>query len=142
MGGFITLEDGRSYAAANWTYDQTIEVISDALAENEDSRPLADWLLDQRCIVQGPGLGSVDVRELAPKFQQMFLHAIPDAYERARNRGPAGWHQPEAWAGWINRFLDLVKMLESINRGEPASQFNPHMKDVIPPSGAKKGPGW
>jgi hypothetical protein len=50
MGGFITLEDGRSYAAANWTYDQTIEVISDVLAENEDSRPLADWLLDQRCI--------------------------------------------------------------------------------------------
>jgi hypothetical protein len=142
MAGFITLSDGRAYAAANWAYDQTIEAIADVLAENDDSRPLADWLLDQRCAVKGSGLGSVDVRELAPRFQEIFLGAIPKAYEHAKNRGPSGWHDPEAWPSWMNRFQDLVKMLDSISRGEPPSQFNPHMKDVIPPSGLKKGPGW
>jgi hypothetical protein len=33
MAGFITLEDGRAYAAANWVHVAVIEKIVDALSD-------------------------------------------------------------------------------------------------------------
>jgi hypothetical protein len=69
MGGFIILEDGRAYTANNWSYDAVVERIARALPETDAGRALSDWPMDQRCVVQGPGLGSVDFRELTPGNQ-------------------------------------------------------------------------
>jgi hypothetical protein len=102
---------------------------------------LADWLLEQRCSVQGMGLGSVDVRDLTPRNQELFLRAVVDAYRIQQEKGPVGCSS-EFWPSWIERFGDLVKMIECIKKGEPPSQFNPHMSDAIPPRHGKAGPGW
>jgi len=36
----------------------------------------------------------------------------------------------------------MVKMIESIENGEPPEAFNPNMNGPLPPRGEKKGPGW
>ena len=46
------------------------------------------------------------------------------------------------WAGWLKLFGELVEMLRRSEAGEPAEDFNPHMRAVIPPSGRQMGPGW
>lgn len=142
MGGFIVLSDGRAYAASNWGYDRTVEAIAEALPDTDEGRHLAAWLLDQRCSVRGMGLGNVDVRELTPQNRQLFLRAVEDAYQTQKGKGPAGWHSPDLWPSWIARFSDLVKMIACVENGEAPGDFNPHMKDVIPPTGDKSGPGW
>jgi hypothetical protein len=142
VAGFIILSDGRAYAASNWSYDSTIDAIAEALPNTQEGRLLADWILNQRCTVQGMGLGSVDLRELTPRNQEVFLRAVEDAYRIQTGRGPVGWASPNAWPSWIGRFADLVKMIECIGKGEPPGQFNPHMMDVIPPREKKAGPGW
>jgi hypothetical protein len=38
MAGFITLEDGRAYAASNWAYAALVERIADALPETDDGQ--------------------------------------------------------------------------------------------------------
>jgi hypothetical protein len=91
---------------------------------------------------EGAGLGHVDVRELTPKNQELFLKAVEDAYEALKERGPVGWASPDFWPCWLGRFADLVKMLECVRRGEPPGEFNPHMRDRVPSSGAREGPGW
>src|SRR5215468_4985983 len=61
VGGFIVLEDGRAYAAANWATDATLRAIS-----REVSDPaLRAWLLAQQSEHVGMGMTSVDLREIA-----------------------------------------------------------------------------
>jgi hypothetical protein len=141
VAGFIILADGRAYAASNGAYDSTIESIAEALTETQEGRLLAEWILNQRCAIKGMGLGCVDVRELAPKNQELFLRAVRDAYHIQEGRGPVGSRTPNSWRSWIGLFADLVKMIECVERGEPPGQFNPHMRDVIPPTHEKAGPG-
>lgn len=142
MGGFIVLEDGRAYAANNWSYDAVVERIARSLPGTTDGRALSDWLMDQRCAVQGAGLGSVDCRELSPGDQRLFLEAVERAVVTAEEEGPGGWCDPSFFPGWLERFHDLIKMIESMRRGDPPEAFNPHMRGVIPPSGERAGPGW
>ena len=140
MAGFITLEDGRAYAASNWGYDAVVERIADALPETDDGHALKDWLMEQRVAVKG--IGSVDLRELTLENRQLFQAAARKAFDLAEQPGPEGWHDPEFYTGWIERFHDLIKMMDSIRKAEPPSAFNPHMIDVIPPTGERAGPGW
>lgn len=140
MAGFIILEDGRAYAAANWAYDAVVERIAEALVETADGCALSDWLKEQRIAVKG--LGSVDLRELTPENRQLFQAAARRAFNLSEQQGQQGWHAPEAYTGWIDRFHDLIIMMDSIRRGDPPSAFNPHMIDVIPPTWNQAGPGW
>ncbi len=140
MAGFIILEDGRAYAAANWAYDAVVERIGDTLPDTDDGRALSDWLKEQRVAVKG--LGSVDLREFTPENRQLFEEAARRAFSLAEQQGPEGWQDIEAYTGWIERFHDLIIMMDSIRAGVPPSAFNPHMVDVIPPTGARAGPGW
>lgn len=142
MAGFIVLKDGRAYAANNWSYDAVIERIARALPGTDAGRALSDWLMDQRCVIRGPGLGSVDLRELSPGDQRLFVEAVERAIITTEQEGPEGWCDPAFYPGWLERFQDLLKMIASIHRGEPPTAFNPHMMDVIPPSGERAGPGW
>jgi hypothetical protein len=142
VAGFIILSDGRAYAAANWAYDRTVEAIVESLPDTPAGQAIGDWLLQRRCTVKGPGLGSVDVRELTPANQELFLAAVEDAYAVQKDRGPDGWTSPDFWSGWIGRFADLVKMIQCVRDGEPPDQFNPHMTGIVPPSGRRDGPGW
>jgi hypothetical protein len=142
MAGFIVLQDGRAYAASNWAYDTTIEAIAESLPQTRQAQALHDWLLDQRCCVRGMGLGRVDLRELTSSNQQLFEIGAMAALDVANRRGPTGWAFPEHFAGWQRYFQDLVKMIELVHKGEPPMSFNPHMTDLIEPTGRHSGPGW
>jgi hypothetical protein len=140
MAGFIILEDGRAYAAANSAYDAVVRRIADALQESDDGHALSTWLKEQQVAVKG--LGSVDLRELTPKNRQLFEAAARKAFSLAEQQGPQGWQDFDARSGWLERFHDLITMMNSVRKGEPPSSFNPHMRDVIPPTGEQAGPGW
>src|SRR5437660_3479055 len=140
--GFIVLQDGRAYAGSSWGYDTTIKAIASVLFERKQSQALAEWLIKQRSVIVGMGMGNVDVRELTPRNRELFLDAAREAFKRAEAQGSAGWYDPRAFPGWLDRFRDLITMLDSIERGEPPSAFNPHMRAACEPTGEHSGPGW
>lgn len=139
MGGFIVLNDGRAYAAANWAFRATLEAITDAIPETAEGRELAEWLRNDPTVQY---LHSVDLRELTPTNRAMFEEATERAYKIASIQGSTDWPEPDYWTGWIGRFKDLVKMIESIRQGESPQTFNPHMNELLPPTTEKSGPGW
>lgn len=139
MGGFIILEDGRAYAASNWAFRETVSAIVAAMPVSEDGKRLAAWLGDDHGVTIH---NNVDVRELAPKYRVMFIEATRRAFQQQIEKGSFGSGNAEAWDSWIGRFADLIKMMECVRRGEPPANFNPHMNDVVPPTGEQLGPGW
>lgn len=142
MSSFIVLGDGRAWAASNWGYDAAVRAIAAEVEESADGREFKDWLLLQTCAHCGPGLGSVDVRELAPDDRVLFEEAALRAIVRQSETGPIGWHDASFFPNWLERFKDLGRMIGSIRAGEPPEAFNPHMTGVIEPSGERVGPGW
>jgi hypothetical protein len=140
VSGFIVLEDGRAYAAANWATDATLRAISREVSD----QALRDWLLAQQSEHAGLGMTSVDLREVAPHNRPVLRTAIRRAYEQVIHDDRFENLQPgdTEWAGWLKRFRDLVKMLAHSEAGEPAANFNPHMRALIPPTGRQQGPGW
>lgn len=142
MAGFIVFNDGRAWASANWAYDAAIRTIAQALPNTRDGNELAEWLLQQTSEIQGMGLGSVDLRELTVQNQTLFIQAIRQAVINLKTETGNEWHDPTAFQCWREYFGVLLQLIESIERGEPALRFNPHMNDVIPPTGNKSGPGW
>jgi hypothetical protein len=68
MTTHITLEDGRIFGTSNGVFDALLECAAKELESRPDTvNGLREWLLDQRCEVQGPGVGYLDLRELAPR---------------------------------------------------------------------------
>lgn len=127
---------------ANWTYDAALDAIAEALHNDEDGRALATWLLEQRCQVQGPGVGTVDLRELTNDNRRRIVEAMPRALEMVRQRGPRHWHDPSLFPQWLSSFELLVRMIASVERGESPETLNPGMSELIPPTGMRSGPGW
>jgi hypothetical protein len=136
LAGFIVLSDGRAYAASNWAYDQTVDAIASALPESHEGKALSHWLLEQK--ISSKGVGNIDVRELAPHTNALFITAVKAALAATKDN----FIESEAQKDWHNRFIDLLAMIESIERGEAPQAFNPHMLDILPPTGEKAGPGW
>ncbi|MDR2988776.1 MAG: hypothetical protein LBV34_28465 [Nocardiopsaceae bacterium] len=140
MAGFIVLEDGRAYAAANWATDAALRAISPEIAD----ATLREWLLAQQSTVVGMGTTSVDLREVAPQFRPALRAAIRSAQARLLRDGSfedlrAG---DEWWEGLLRRFNDLVEMVRRCEAAEPLQAFNPHMRGFLPPTGKRSGPGW
>jgi hypothetical protein len=72
VSGFITLDDGRMWTAANWFFDTVIEGAADALEPTSEGKALAWWLRQQTSDVMGPGLGSVDIRGLTSETIELY----------------------------------------------------------------------
>lgn len=142
MAGFIIINDGRAVAPSNWGFDRMMEEIVKSLPNNENSADFKDWLLNQRNCICGPGLGSVDVRELTPENQELFWDAVIDAIHRCKAEGGEGWHDPNFYSSWMEMFSNLLAFRESYLDGEDPDAFNPYLKSVIPPTNNKSGPGW
>lgn len=141
MSAYIALDDGRSWWAANWAYDAVIEGIASELDRNEPERKLADWVRHQTCRNCGPGLGSIDVRELSPASRSAFRGAAQRAFRSAIFEGPAGWNDPSFYPGWLSRFRRLLRMWKAIDRGESPDQLSDSL-ECMEPTGRKLGPGW
>jgi hypothetical protein len=133
VAGFIVLADGRAFALNNWATDVVIRT----LAAELPAGAFRAWLLAQQSVVVGMGQTSVDVRELAPGNARELLAAIRRV---AHGQMRAGDLPPDV--DWAAHFGLLADMLDSVERGEPPETLNPHMRDVIPPTGARSGPGW
>lgn len=138
MSANIDLDNRRSWWAANWAYDAVIERIADELNSSQLERELAVWLRTRTCLECGPGLGAVDLRELSPTCRMAFCNAARRGLKSASVQGDAQWQQPEFFPGWITRFEELVKMIDEVDRGEPASTGIP----LVEPTGRRVGPGW
>lgn len=141
MGGFIILEDGRGCAPASWAYDAIVRSVVDELVRTDEERRLGQWLQEQLCEVLGPGMGFVDVRELSPLNRRIFREACQRAFLTEESKGSAGWFDPSAFPVWLERFRKLIKMWESIDRGEPPAALT-DLREPDPPRGRKSGPGW
>jgi hypothetical protein len=95
-------------------------------------------------VFAGMGLTRVDLREVAPRYRPVLRAAIRDAHARLLREG--GFENLNAggtwWDGWLRRLGDLTEMLRRCEAGEPPEAFNPHMRNVLPPTGRREGPGW
>src|SRR5262245_41982806 len=131
MAGFIVLNDGRAWAAANWAYDMAVRYIAQALPKTQEGAELSSWLLQQTAEEKGMGLGSVDVRELTAENQILFIKAVRQAVTNLKTHDAKDWDDPADFLSWRAYFEILLELIESIERGEPASSFNPHMNDII-----------
>lgn len=139
MAGFFILDDGRAFAPNNWAYRATLQAIIDTLPSTPEGKALAEWL-EADDVVQI--YHSVDFRELTTANKDLVYAAVQNAFKLESERGPVGWVHPENFPSWMEGMADFVKMIECVRRGEPPADFNPYLRDVIPPTGEQKGPGW
>jgi hypothetical protein len=132
----ITLQDGRILGTSNWAFDALLECAAKELERRKDTVDgLPEWLLDQRCIVRGPGIGYLDLRELSPRASSQFKSACISAYDaEVRLDSSPGL--------WLDLFSLLINMWVSMERGEPPEALtDPHWL-IHPWSGKRRGPGW
>ncbi len=139
MSTFIVVADGRGWYASNFTYDAAIEVIAAELTDAPGAAELKEWLLLQTCRQCGPGIGTVDLRELAPADRELFEDAVLRAVVTVAEMIPPGW-DPVAFPRWHEYFKILAQLIGSTRNREPPESFAPH--GHVPPSGRRVGPGW
>jgi hypothetical protein len=131
----ITLEDGRILGTSNGVFDCLLERVAKELGRRTDAVDgLREWLLDQRCEVQGPGVGYLDLRELSPRASSQFKSACISAYNAMRLESSP--------VIWLDQLSLLMNMWISIEKGEPPEALSsPHLL-ITPWSGDRRGPGW
>ena len=131
----ITLEDGRVLGTQNWVFDAILECATNELESRTDAVDgLREWLLDQRCAVNGPGVGYLDLRELSPRAASQFKSACLSAYDAMKLESSA--------VLWLDQFSLLIKMWISIEKGEPPDTLTSSVWLMGPWSGKRRGPGW
>lgn len=140
MSGFIVLTDGRMYRGANWAYDATIRAISAALPISHGQ--LSRWLVTRTSEVKGPGMGSLDLRELTPENQDAIMHAIRVASESQPSTKPASWTDNDSYQIWKHKLSLLCQLVGSIVRKENPAMFDPFECGIDPPTSSISGPGW
>jgi len=125
---FLVLSDGRAWITSNGIYDTLIESIVEGLVAENGPGPLAAWLLEQRCLVQGPGVGYLDLRELAPPGRQEVERALRPALARL--------------AQSPNQMVATsVAVLEAMLTRPDA--VDPNVRGGrLPATDCRKGPGW
>ena len=135
MSTYITLEDGRTLVTSNGIFDNILERTVKELERRTDGLDgLREWLLDQRCVVLGPGIGALDLRELSPRACSEFRSACISAYDKARLEASP--------MPWLDHFALLIKMWISMEKGEPPEALtSPHWL-IHPCGGERRGPGW
>jgi hypothetical protein len=107
-----------------------------------EGQPLATWLLDQQCSEQGPGIGYLDLREVTPENQRRIIDGLHLALRQARSEGPLGWSDPSAFDAWLSSFDFLLRLVDSVERGEaPDAVSDPNVRLLMPPTGERRGPG-
>ena len=136
MTTYIALEDGRVFGTSNAIFDEIIEHVVNALSQVQvEDSALPDWLLSQRCAVQGPGVGYLDLRELAPESADAFRNAAELSFRKLLQSADAREHT-------VDQFSLLVRMWESIDNGEPPEALTCDWMKLSPPSKERRGPGW
>ena len=135
MSTHIALEDGRVLGVTNGTLDVFLELVADHLKRQPQSLTgLAEWLLDQRCEVQGPGIGYLDLRELCPGARVQIRDAFLTAH--------AAFLAVASTELLRSQFATLAAMWHSIARGEPPEALTSTFWLMSPQAREQRGPGW
>jgi hypothetical protein len=135
MTTHITLEDGRALGTSNRVFDAILESAAKELERGNDRVDgLREWLLNERCEVQGPGVGYIDLRELSPRVTSQFKAACISAYDALKVQNPP--------VPWLDQLSLLIRMWTSMEKGEPPQALtSPHLR-ITPSRGERRGPGW
>lgn len=137
MSTYIVLEDGRVLGLSNGAFDGILEAVAGELDRSINSQSeLASWLLDQRCEVQGLGIGSLDLRELSPVACKHFRVACDRVFrdQQLNEQASPKWLQ--------DLFRQLFDMWASIARGEPPESLTCSWIKIFPANDTRVGPGW
>ena len=135
MSTYIALEDGRILGASNGLFDAILECAARQLESRCDAVDgFRDWLLDQRCEVQGPGIGHLDLRDLSPRARSQFRAACMAAYDVMKAEEPP--------VRWLDQLGLLIRMWASIDKGEPPEALTCSHWRIFPHDGDRRGPGW
>jgi hypothetical protein len=135
MTTHVTLEDGRVLGTSNGEFDALVEFVAAELEHRSNAlRGFRKWLLEQRCLVQGPGVGYLDLRELSPPAVQQFKTAFLSGIARLSTG-----EVPETLR---MKYSLLERMCESISRGEPPEALTSEHWKIDPWNGDQRGPGW
>jgi hypothetical protein len=133
MTTYIALEDGRVLGTSNGVFDAILEAAVEHMVGSGDRLDgLREWLLKQRCEVQGPGVGYLDLRELPPRAASELKTACIAAHGAMKNR--------ESPAGWLPDLTLLLEMWSSLERGEPPEALTSPNWEILPFSGMGKIP--
>jgi len=131
----VTLEDGRILGATNGAFDTLMALVAAELERRPGALPgLSEWLLNQRCVVQGPGVGYLDMRDLSPTA----VHEFKAAFASGLDKTPPS-EIPDPLRA---TFELLLRMWESIQRGEPPEALTSDHWKMAPWNGERRGPGW
>ena len=142
MSTHITLEDGRTLVLSNGQFDLIIEAVAQALESGLETVPhLASWLLEQRCIILGPGIGYLDLREMSPVAKRNFRNMCHHIHSAGADSAPS---VKDESADLLAPLIDeLVEMWASLDRGEaPEARTSPYWRVSPPLFYRKVGPGW
>ena len=119
MTAIIILEDGRALDGSNIGMAGMLETISKAIGDTDP--PLSAWLFDMSN--RTSPFFDFDIRSLQTAQRRVFFQAA----ERDLQRRIAMYGRPEDWGK--NHYsghclIRLLKMQESITRGEPPGSMN------------------
>jgi hypothetical protein len=140
MSCLIVLDDGRACAPASAAFDALVRAISDHLNRSEQERELAEWLRQQVAEKSFLGHCRIDVRELTPENRRLFRAAVERLAFHFGCIHPADG-TAVVTPGWVRRLRRLMKMMQSIDRGEAADAIS-DVPAPVAPSGLLRGPGW
>lgn len=136
--GMLIAANSVGIGCAGWVLRAVVDEVAGVLQE-QGHGDLASWLTDE---MSPPNLFSdLDARDLAPKYHEAFLKAIPLAHSRTMQRGPDGWGDPAFWDGYCRLFSSLAEQVNSLADGHPPTSW-PNLSGIEPHSGTQSGPGW
>jgi hypothetical protein len=140
MSCLIVLDDGRACAPAPSAFDALIGAIADHLAHSQPERDLAEWLRQQIAEKSFLGHCRIDVRELTPENRRLFRAAVERLAYHFGCLHPADG-TAVVTPSWVRRLRRLVKMMQSIDRGEAPEAIS-DVPSPVAPTGRLCGPGW
>lgn len=121
MTDCLHLEDGRTWSAANWIVGNFLMALAHEL-KTLGKEVMAQWV-EAKAEMPG-GLMGFDLRGIPTEDRESFWLAVRQVRDRYQAEGGSQWNKPEFYPGFLRSLDDLVKMHDSIERGEPPEKLN------------------
>lgn len=105
MSGMVAKSSGEAWTVASWTYRHMVRLVLEHLDRND---PLVERLIE----AERSGLLMLDLRSVSSSELERFRRALTAAYADAASAGPSSFGTPEFYPGFMDRFRELLELLE------------------------------
>ena len=105
MAGLIRINGQQQWSVAGWVFDHVLRVTRRHLP-SEASAKIVE-LMDQA----ETGLNYMSLESLSAKEMKSFRQALAEAYQEVLDTGKQSFAEPEFYAGFLQRFEELLQML-------------------------------